>query len=91
MAHKDIGWTTRFNAFYNDFTRPNGYAHFESDGEGIMIEEELVKQGTSLRQVVKWANIMLYDMKPDEVNAPLGLTLENYKVILSFFERFMDK
>ena len=56
-----------------------------------MIEEELVKQGTSLRRVVKWANIMLYDMKPDEVNAPLGLTLENYKVILSFFERFMDK
>jgi len=34
---------------------------------------------------------MFYDMKPSEVGAPDGLTLESYKTILSFFERFLDK
>lgn len=93
LADKAVGWTTRFNAFYNDETRPAGYDTFPSDGEGLLIEEELVRQGTSLRRVVSWANIMFYDMRPDQVagHGPNGLTLENYKVILSFFERFMDK
>jgi len=41
LADKDIGWTTRFNSFYNDDTRPAGYADFASDGEGIDIQDAL--------------------------------------------------
>lgn len=91
MGHKQIGWTTRFNAFYNDQTRPAGYKIFPSDGEGIQLEEELVMQGTSLKHILSWANIMFYDMKPSEVNAPNGLTLHDYQVILGFFNRFMAR
>jgi len=41
MTDKQIGWTTRFNAFTDDTNRPAGYLAFASDGEGIAIEAEL--------------------------------------------------
>jgi len=50
-----------------------------------------MKQGTSLKNVLSWANIMFYGMKSAEVGAPDGLTLDTYKTILEFFERFMSK
>lgn len=56
-----------------------------------MIEKMLAMNGSSLKKVVNWANIMFYSLKPAQVGAPNGLTLENYKVILQFFEEYMDK
>lgn len=56
-----------------------------------MIEEELVSMGTSLKETVDWINVMFYDVPPSAVGAHGGLTLEHYKVILSFFERFVPK
>lgn len=78
MHDKQIGWTTRFNAFYNAETRPAGYRQFPSEAEGIQLEEELMKQGTALKHIVSWVNIMFYDMLPSEVGAPNGLTLKSY-------------
>jgi len=45
-----------------------------------------------LRNTVDWVNIMFYDMPPVDVGASSGvLSLENYKTILGFFDRFLDK
>lgn len=41
LNHIETGWTTRWNAFYDDETRPEGWKKFDSDGEGLSIEKEL--------------------------------------------------
>jgi len=33
---------------------------------------------------------MLYDMAPADVGAPLGLTLDTFKTILSFFAKYLN-
>ena len=49
MQNKTIGYTTRFNAFWDKEHRnvPDGYDHFASDGEGLTIEETLNGQSIS--------------------------------------------
>ena len=43
-----------------------------------------------MKNVVNWVNIMFYDMAPADVGAPLGLTVDNYKEINSFFEKHVN-
>lgn len=64
MKNKQIGYTTRFNAFWDDSNRPSGIQAFASEGEGIIIDNTLKAKGSSLKQVVNFVNIMLYDVPP---------------------------
>ena len=41
LKDKSIGYTTRWNAFYDDATRPKGWKVYASDGEGLKVEKEL--------------------------------------------------
>ena len=41
LKDKLIVYTCRFNAFYDDSTRPAGYKAFPADGEGIAINKAL--------------------------------------------------
>lgn len=91
LKDKQIGWTTRWNAFYDNSTRPDGYKVYDSDGEGIEIEKELQANGSSLKKVVDWVNIMFYDMAPADVGAPVGLTLDNYKLVFEFFKKYVNE
>lgn len=76
MKTKSIGYTTRFNAFWNDANRPDGVDSFDSDGEGIYIDNYLKGLGTSIKQVVDFTNIMMYDVPPSQLGAPGGFQLE---------------
>jgi len=91
MKDMIVGYTTRFNAFYDDDTRPDGYKVYASDGEGILVDKELKANGSSLKDAVSWVNIMFYDIAPADVGAPNGLTLDNYKVIFATFLRYINK
>jgi len=62
--YKQIGWTTRFNAFWNDYSRPEKYTAFATDGEGIDLEVDMVKHGSSIKHIVDWVHIMFYDVRP---------------------------
>jgi len=91
LKDKQLGYTTRWNAFYDDDSRPDGYKVYDSDGEGILVEKELQANGTSLKDAVDWVNIMLYDMAPADVGAPVGLTLDNYKEVYEFFTKYVNE
>ena len=41
LKHKTLSYTTRFNAFWNDDNRPDGWTRFASDGEAIDIDNYL--------------------------------------------------
>jgi len=41
LNDKLIGYTTRFNAFWDDSSRPEGVNAWASDGEGLKIESVL--------------------------------------------------
>ena len=43
LKDKEIGYTTRFNAFTDNSNRPNGWSTFSSDGEGTVIANILSK------------------------------------------------
>lgn len=45
---KMLVYTTRFNSFYDASTRPAGWKAYDSDGEGIAVDAELKRVGTSL-------------------------------------------
>ena len=94
MKDKQIGYTTRFNAFWNGeskMRRPRSYRSFQTDGEGITIEKVLNSMGSSLNRVVDWVNVMLYDIPPASLAAPNGLTMDNYKKVLSAFSKRIRK
>ena len=91
MGDKQIGYTTRFNAFWNDETRPCGYTSFPSDGEGLTIEETLNGMGSSLNKIVNWVNVMMYDVPPADLAAPEGFTLNNYKEVFDSFGKYICK
>lgn len=91
LSDKEIGYTTRFNAFWNNTNQPENHSAFASDGEGLEIENYLNQQGSSLNDVVDWVNIMMYDVPPSNLGSPNGFTLENYKVVFNAFEKYIDK
>ena len=55
------------------------------------IEETLNGMGSSLNQIVNWANIMMYDVPPADLNAPDGFTLDNYEEVFDAFCKHVDK
>jgi glycosyl hydrolase family 18 (putative chitinase) len=90
MSDKEIGYTTRFNAFWKP--PPSGVTAFPSDGEGVDVNDQLSNDGSSFKESVNWVNIMMYDCPPSDLGAPDNkLTLENYKQVLSYFEKYMPK
>lgn len=92
MTDMKVGYTTRFNAFWNEETRPTGFKVFPSDGEGIDIDAELKRQGKSMSDVVDWINIMMYDTPPTDIGgSPTGLGLDQYKLVMDFFADFEHK
>jgi len=91
MSDKLLGYTTRFNAFWDDSTRPLGFSTFTTDGEGLDIAADLTEQGSSFDQVVDWANIMLYDVPPADLGASGAFTLDTYKTVLGFFDQYVPK
>lgn len=88
---KMMVYTTRFNSFYDASTRPAGWKAYDSDGEGIAIDNELKKAGTSLSQVVDVTNIMMYDVPPADLGAPNGFNANTYQTIFKFFESVLPK
>ena len=89
MQNKQIGYTTRFNAFFDDTNRPMGFMKFDSDGEGLSVEHTLNQLGSSLNEVVDWVNIMAYDVAPSQVNG--GWNEENYESVFISFAKYLDK
>jgi hypothetical protein len=93
-GHKEklIGYTTRFNTFFDDDSRPDGCNKFPSDGEGIMIDNALKSLNSTIKDAVSFTNIMLYDIAPTAVGAPAdGLTLKQYQAVYQSFENHFDK
>ena len=93
MEDKQIGYTTRFNAFWDDEhgNKPDGYTYFSSDGEGITIEKTLNKMNSSLNEIVDWVNIMQYDVPPSDLNSPDRMDLDTYQTVLDAFSKYVDK
>ena len=90
MANRQIGYTTRFNAFWK--IPPKRVKPFSSDGEGIDIGQVLTDMGSSFDKTVDWVNIMMYDVPPKNLGAPAeGFTIDNYKQVLSYFGKFIPK
>ena len=57
MQDKQIGYTTRFNAFMQN-SKDYAFTGFASDGEGLTINNWLKAYGSSLNAVVDWVNII---------------------------------
>jgi len=93
MQDKRIGYTTRFNAFWDEEHRnkPENYTLFASDGEGIKIEETLNEMGSSLNAVVDWVHIMQYDVPPSDLNCPDRMELDTFVGVLDAFALYVDK
>ena len=93
MEDKQIGYTTRFNAFWDDEhgNKPEGFTYFASDGEGLKVEERLNELNTSLNDIVDWVNIMQYDVPPSDLNCPDLMELGTYKTVLEAFGKYIDK
>ena len=91
LQDKQLGYTTRFNAFWNNDTKPENYTYFKSDGEGLTIEKTLNDLGSSLNSIVNWVHIMQYDVPPTDLNCPDRFTLSTYIGVFNAFARFVDK
>ena len=91
MEEKQIGYTTRFNAFWNNDTKPEQYTYFTSDGEGLAVEKALNDLNSSLNKIVNWVHVMLYDVPPTDLNSPDGKTLSTYINVFDAFAKFVDK
>ena len=90
LKSKEIGYTTRFNAFWTSLDRPSGFDEFASDGEGITINEYLKKHNKSLNDIVDWVNIMAYDI-PNSQLPNNGWTIETYNDVFNAFAKHIDK
>lgn len=92
LHDKQIGFTTRHNAFWggaND--RPPHFTPFGSDGEGLNIDAELKKMGSSINQVVDWVNIMMYDEEAIDMGSTTGtITLETYKQVMTAIQKYVQ-
>lgn len=64
---------------------------FSTDGEGIEIHRVLRKLGHEMREIVDFANIMMYDVPPAQLGAPGGFKLKHYKPILESFNEYFKK
>merc|ERR1719367_2684742 len=93
MEDKQIGYTTRFNAFWDDEhgNKPKGFTYFSSDGEGLKVEETLNEHNSSLNDIVDWVHIMQYDVPPSDLNCPDRMTLDTYVGVFDAFEKYVDK
>ncbi|WP_407878140.1 glycosyl hydrolase family 18 protein, partial [Francisella sciaenopsi] len=90
MTDKQIGYTTRFNAFFES-SKAHGFANdFNSDGEGIAIEKWLEENGSSLDKVVNWVNIMAYDVGPNDMPNGQTWTTSVYEDVLSSFAKYVN-
>ena len=91
LQDKLLIYTTRYNAFWDDSSRPAKYGKFSTDGEGIIIENTLKTLGSSLKECLSASNIMMYDVNPVALNAPNGFTLDTYKAVFGAFEKYVEK
>lgn len=91
LQDKTLGYTTRFNAFWDDSNRPANSTKYASDGEGLSVDKTLKEQGSSLNELVDWVNIMFYDVPPAWVGQPDGLKLDIFQKVLGDFEKHVDK
>ncbi|GGG07248.1 MULTISPECIES: glycosyl hydrolase family 18 protein [Cysteiniphilum] len=92
MQDKEIGYTTRFNAFWDNDSRPQRYTAFNSDGEGLAIQKVLNSKGSSLDKTVNWVNIMMYDVPPTDLDSPAtGFSPEAYENVLNAFAKYITK
>ena len=93
MQDKTVGYTTRFNAFWDDKhgNIPAHYTSFESDGEGLKIAETMNELGASLNDVVDWVHIMEYDVRPSDLNCPDRMQLSAYVAVFDAFTNYVDK
>ncbi|KEI35514.1 chitin binding protein [Francisella sp. W12-1067] len=90
MSDKQIGYTTRFNAFFES-SKNHGFANnFNSDGEGIAIEKWLKDNGSSLDEVVNWVNIMAYDVSPNDMPNGKTWTKAVYEDMLNSFSKYVN-
>lgn len=90
MQDKLIGYTTRFNGFFES-SKAHGFpSDFNSDGEGIVVEKWLEKNGSSLDKVVNWVNIMAYDVGPSYMPNNQTWTMDLYKDVLSSFTKYVN-
>jgi GH18 family chitinase len=89
MQDKQIGYTTRFNAFMPD-SKQYDFAGFNSDGEGIAIDDWLRAHGSSLNKVVNWVNIMAYDVGPSYMPNGKTWNMDVYKDVLNSFKTRLD-
>jgi GH18 family chitinase len=92
MKAKTLSYTTRFNAFWNDSSRPEGATAFPSDGEGVDIANAVKESGAALKNCLDWVNVMMYDVEPRAAGTK-GETfdIESYKMVLSYFEKYLPK
>lgn len=93
MQNKTIGYTTRFNAFWDKAhgNKPAGYADFASDGEGLTVEKTLKGMNSSLNDIVDWVHIMQYDVEPQQLNCTDKCDLQTYITTFNAFEKYVDK
>ena len=93
LSDKLIGYTTRFNAFWGaGVPVPTNVTPFQSDGEGIDINDSLTNSGSSFADTVDWANIMMYDVPASNLGAPDNkFILDNYIQVLNYFETYVPK
>ncbi|AIT10187.1 hypothetical protein LO80_09515 [Candidatus Francisella endociliophora] len=89
MQDKQIGYTTRFNAFMADSSK-YGFPGFNSDGEGLAIDDWLRAHGSSLNKVVNWVNIMAYDVGPSYMPNGQTWNMNVYKDVLNTFSSRVD-
>lgn len=89
LSHKQIGYTTRFNAFWNDASRPAGVTAFISDGEGLDVIQAIADAGSTVADCLDWVNIMMYDVPPGDLGYPGGFTLGAYTMVLGHFDLYV--
>lgn len=90
LNDKLIGYTTRFNAFFDDSSRPFNATVFATDGEGIFIDNALKAKGSSIKKVVSFTNIMFYGVTPAEVGVQDAITIKQYREVFNSFETYFD-
>ncbi|WP_325099827.1 glycosyl hydrolase family 18 protein [Allofrancisella guangzhouensis] len=90
MYDKEVGYTTRFNAFFGNSEDHAFPAKFNSDGEGLAIDGWLKDHGSSLNEVVNWVNIMAYDVGPEYMPNGQTWNMEVYKDVLNSFSKHVD-
>jgi len=92
LSDKSIGYTTRFNAFWDENSIPSGFSSYGTDGEGITINSYIEDNyGSSLNAVVDWVNIMMYDVAPSELGYANGFTLDTYIPVFEAYGNYIDK